>query len=260
MTSWVTVRQMRRIIRHAPWKEPEVIEDFSIPVILVMDTTYFPEGGVMVFRCWHRKRNLHWSFVREETNESYLAGVHALEERGCKIPVIVIDGKKWLAETLYSSGYEVQLCQFHIVKTVTRYLTKHPKLPAGKELRWIILALKRMDESSFRTAFETWQERWRDFLKERSVDPATGSWQYTHRRIRAAERSIVHALPYLFTFERLAPAYDVPTTTNTLDGSFSQLKQKVHVHRGLNSHTKQRMISTLLAGPKKKVKKHSKTN
>jgi len=251
---------MRRIIHDAPWKKPDVPDDRSLPVILVMDTTYFPEGGVMVFRCWNRKRNLYWAFVPEETNEQYLAGIRLLEARGYVMGAVVIDGKKWLAETLHSLGYQVQLCQFHMVKTVTRHLTRHPKISAGIELRGIILNLKRMDEATFRNAFDAWEEKWRMFLKERSVDPDSGSWQYTHRRIRAAARSIRHALPHLFTFEHLAETYDVPKTTNTLDGSFSQLKQKVHVHRGLNSKTKQRMISTLLAGPKKSPQTGSNTN
>lgn len=242
-------RQVRRKLRHVPVPAQGYISKTD-PVVLVMDTTYFDTYGVMVFRCWNRKRNLLWYFVNEETNADYLHGIRALEEQGYSIVAVVIDGKRWLALAI-SVRYPVQHCIFHMMKTVMRYLTRHPILQAGKELRDIVMTLPRTRKDSFENALQMWHRRWKTFLKETTTDPFTGHWYYTHRRIRGAYRAVRLALPYLFTWEQF-PTLNIPKTTNTLDGSFSQLKQKVFVHRGLNIATQKKMIETILSQAKKK--------
>ena len=203
-----------------------------------------------MFRCATRRRNLLWYFVCEETNTDYLAGIRELETKGYRIAAVVCDGKKWLCEVVSARKYPVQHCLFHLMKTVTRYLTRHPLLPAGRELRSITMMLTRTNEASFIAALKAWQERWKEFLKEKTINSLTGHWCYTHRRIRGAYAAIRHALPYLFTYEHHSELY-IPTTTNTLDGTFSHLKQKIHIHRGLNIQTEQKMVSTILAEPSK---------
>ncbi|MFH2062674.1 MAG: hypothetical protein ABIJ46_00780, partial [bacterium] len=218
-------------------------------IVLVTDTTYFDAFGVMVFRSWTHRSNVYWFFVTEETNAGYLSGVRRLEDEfGYRVVATVCDGKKWLCEQLRAAGYPVQHCQFHTLKTVTRHLTRHPVLEAGIELRRIAMMLKHASRASFTGALHDWFGRWKIFLKERTTDPVTGRWQYTHRRIRGAYASLMHALPFLFTFEDY-PDLDIPKTTNTLDGTFSHLKQKIYVHRGLNVETQKKMIGTILNVP-----------
>ena len=243
-------RQVRRKIREASLPALPPRGDMAEPVVLVMDTTYFGDYGVIVFRCAKRRRNLLWRFVGIETVAAYLDGTATLMTKGWNIAATVCDGKKWLCEALRAQGYPVQLCQFHMMKTVTRYLTRHPELQAGIELRSLMLSLPRSTEAAFTAALAAWSERWRGFLKEKTVDPLTGRWQYTHRRIRGACASLMAALPFLFTFER-HPGLGIPKTTNTLDGTFSHLKQKIRVHRGLNKRTERKMIETILAVPAK---------
>lgn len=244
----LSARQVRRKLRAASVATPTPSLDYTLPVTLVIDTTYFDTYGVMVFRCWKRRRNLLWYFVDVETVEAYLAGMKELEARGYVIASVTVDGKTWLKEALKARGYPVQLCQFHLMKTVTRYLTRHPLLPAGIALRHLTLTLSHTNRDVFSRTLIAWHEQWDAFLKERTIDPYTGRWCYTHRRIRGAYAVIQQALSYLFTFEEY-PKLDVPKTTNTLDGSFSHLKQKIRVHRGLNRETEQKMVSTILASP-----------
>ena len=216
---------------------------------MVVDTTYFDTYGVMVFRSWTHKRNLLWRFVGTESNAAYADGLLELEtEYGYRIRAVVCDGKKWLCAEVSSMGYPVQHCQFHMMKTVTRYLTRHPVLPAGIALRAIAMALTRTTRVPFIAQLDAWQDTWTEFLIARTVDPSTGRWQYTHRRLRGAYHALRRTLPYLFTFEDY-PELDIPKTTNTLDGTFSHLKQKIHVHRGLSTSTQQKMVSTILAAP-----------
>lgn len=241
-------RQVRRRLSNAPGPTLTSGRPTGEPVVLVIDTTYFVTYGVMVFRCWRRRRNLLWYFVGEETNAVYLKGIHELTSQGYTIAAVVCDGKKWLCAMVSALGYPVQHCTFHLMKTVTRHLTRHPELPAGRELRWLTLTLPRTTEARFRAELTAWHERWGSFLREKTVDPLTEQWHYTHRRTRAAYFAIECTLPHLFTYERY-PELGIPTTTNTLDGTFSHLKQKIRVHRGLNISSEQKMISTILAVP-----------
>lgn len=242
----LSTRQVRRRLEAAAIPKTQPI-DASEPTVVIMDTTYFGNFGVMVFRCPHRRRNLLWRFVRHETNEAYLAGVGELEARGFRIVGAVCDGKRWLCDAL-SRRFPTQHCQFHLMKTVTRYLTSRPVLLPGIALRAISMTIARTDERTFTAALNAWHGRWKDFLKEKSADPWSGRWHYVHRRIRGAYAAIKRALPYLFTCEHYRE-FQIPNTTNSLDGIFTHLKQKIRVHRGLNEGSVKKMIETILAEP-----------
>ena len=247
VTTGLSERQVRRKLATAT-HDVHLLRAPERPVVIVLDTTYFDTYGVMVFRDPHARRNLLWYFVGEESNTDYLRGLAELKQKGYAIAAVVCDGKKWLCQQI-SKQYPVQHCQFHLMKTITRYLTRHPELLAGKELRQLTMAVPRTTEAVFRSELLAWFGRWKNFLQEKTTDSITGRWHYTHRRIRGAYGALIHTLPYLFTYQRY-PDLHIPNTTNTLDGSFSQLKQKIHVHRGLNVSTQQKMIETILTGRK----------
>jgi len=255
-TSGMSKRQLSRRLKKIALEQTVVFDSppsSNTEVVLVIDVTHFKEYGVMVFRSWTDRKNLLWFFVESETIDGYLSGLHQLEDLGYRIYAVVCDGKRWLPETLDFHGYHVQTCQFHLLKTVTRYLTRKPELPAGKELRSLILKLKYFDEKTFENALKNWQEKWKVFLQEKTTNPTNNRWQFTHKRIRSAYRTILIAKPYLFTFEKYNQL-DITKTTNTLDGSFSHLKQKVNTHRGMNLETKKKMIEAILSIPSKQKK------
>lgn len=54
-------------------------------------------------------------------------------------------------------------------------------------------------------------------------------------------------LPRLFTYQR-HPNLNIPNTTNTLDGMFSQIKNRLAVHRGLRRDRRFKLISEILQG------------
>jgi hypothetical protein len=241
-------RQVRRKLKEASYPEHACFKR-GTEVVVVTDTTYFDTYGAMVFRAWPQRRNIYWFFVQEETNADYLSGIKRLEEDfGYRIMAVVCDGKKWLCMQLNALGYPVQHCQFHMLKTVTRYLTRHPNLEAGIELRWIAMRLKSTNRDLFTEQLNAWHEKWKIFLMEKTIHPSSNRWQYTHRRIRGAYYALIRALPYLFTYEDHS-SLDIPKTTNSLDGTFSHLKQKIHVHRGLNIETQRKMVETILNAP-----------
>lgn len=250
-----SVRQLQRVVHKEAGRKRSVVRaSVDEPVVLVMDTTYFPEFGVMVFRCAKRRQNLFWTFVKTETNEEYLSGLAYVQSLGFNVVAVVCDGKRWLGEQISHLGLPVQLCQFHLVKTVTKCTTKKPKTEAGRELRWLALSLKDASEEEFTERLNRWDKKWHTFLNEKTITPQTGRWQYTHRNLRAGIRTIHHWLPRLFTCKNY-PELTIPNTTNSLDGTFSHLKQKVNTHRGINVQTKRKMISLILSQKSKPKRK-----
>ena len=240
--------------RSIPWIQKQldqatiaVVPHAPQPVIALADTTFFRRGyGVLVIRCPRIKKNLHFHDVRSETPEEYRRAREELESRGYVIEGAVIDGRRGVQAVF--ADVPVQLCQFHQIAIVRRYLTSRPKLDAGKELRAITLTLPISAESVFSALLGIWFEKWRYLLKERTYSSDYRHWQYTHRRLRSAHRSLMTNLPYLFTY-RQHPHLKMPNTTNSLDGYFSKLKQLLNTHRGLTIERRYRLIQEILANP-----------
>jgi hypothetical protein len=204
-----------------------------------MDTTYFGRGfGVMLFKDAYTGFNLHKIYVKTETNELYKKGISYLQKEGFIINGIVCDGRKGLLDSF--PNIPVQMCQFHQVAIIRRYLTKKPKLPASIELWELTLMLKQTDKESFSGALGLWYEKWETFYKEQRLDEK-GKKRYVHRRLRSAYRSLKNNMDLLFTW------YDhmelrIPNTTNKIDGHFADLKNKLRCHNGLNIKRKKRFI------------------
>lgn len=209
-----------------------------------MDTTYWGRNfGVMLFKDSYTKENLLKYYVRSESNGLYIKGINELKLLGFEVLGIVCDGRRGLLNAF--AGMPVQMCQFHQVAIIRRYLTKNPKLPAAIELKSLVALLKDTDRESFEGALALWHQKWNCFLKERSTNPETGKSQYIHRRLRSAYRSLNTNLPRLFTW------YDhielgIPNTTNAIDGHFSDLKTKMKVHNGMNLDSKKSFIDEFL--------------
>jgi len=191
----------------------------------------------------HRKENVYWSEIERETLDEYRCARDTLESMGFVIQAVVADGKPGL-KPLYKK-LPVQMCHFHQKAIITRYLTMRPKLQAGIELQKLVHGLPETNEESFMKELTTWHTKWCEFLKERTTNPETGKWHYTHKRLRAAYRSLRANLPYLFTYKKFSEL-NIPNTTNGLEGSFAYLKELVRVHRGIKPDLKHKIINSIL--------------
>lgn len=215
-------------------------KEFSAVAIVVMDTTYFGRGfGVMVFKNSLDGVVLYKQYVRHETNALYLAGIAEIRRRGIDIQAIVCDGRRGLFGLF--GDISMQMCQFHQIQIVQRYLTRKPKTQAAIELKRITLKLTKLTKIEFVNSLNKWYLRWSDYLNERSKSPATGKTYYTHKRLRSAYLSLIRNLPYLFVFQDYTE-FDIPNTTNGLDGQFANLKNKLRNHNGLSKVRKMRFI------------------
>ena len=208
-----------------------------------MDTTYFGRKfGVMVFKNSLTGQILFKQYVKQETNKLYLSGIEEITRRGIKIQAIICDGRKGLLQLF--DNIPIQMCHFHQVAIIRRYLTKRPKMQASKELWEHVLLLSRTDKESFVGGLKDWYDKWKDFLNERKID-ASGKNRYVHKRLRSAYRSLQTNLLWLFTW------YDnmqlrIPNTTNAIDGHFADLKNKLRNHNGLSIVRKKKFIDEFL--------------
>lgn len=212
--------------------------------VFAADCTFFGRAyGFIVFRALEIKKNVYVRSLMYETVADYQRGRMAIQRQGFKIKAIVLDGRPGVRAVF--SDIPIQMCHFHQKQLIQRYLTLHPKLDAGIELKAIVDTLTVTTEKIFTSEFIAWCDKWNDFLKERTVNPITKRWSYTHKKVRSARRSLRNNLPFLFTYLRY-PELNIPNTTNSLEGNFSWLKQDVNIHRGITRQLRDKIIEHIL--------------
>ena len=162
-----------------------------------MDTTYWGRNfGLMVFKDSISSQTIHKTFVKYETNKLYQEGIESITKMGITILSIVCDGRKGLLQMF--PDIPVQMCQFHQLQIITRYLTRNPKHEASKELRKLSLQLTKVSKKEFEESLDDWFLNWNEYLNERTLSDETGKSFYTHRRLRSAYFSLRRNLKYLF--------------------------------------------------------------
>lgn len=193
----------------------------------VMDCVYFRRVCVhFVVRDWYSQKNIYLKRIRYEIIQDYIDAADFLESKGFVIDCVVVDERRGVFKAL-SARYPIQMCQFHQKQIVRRYLTSRPKTEGGQMLREIVKMLPTTDEILFEFLLDFWYERYGSFIKEKTVNPITKRWFYTHKRLRSAYRSLRNNFDYLFTFLKIK---NMPNTTNSLDGFFGHLKDAVSIH------------------------------
>jgi hypothetical protein len=173
-----------------------------------------------------------------------------LEERGFIIDGVTVDGRRGLF-TVFEE-YPVQMCLFHQLMIVKRYLTKTPKLQASKELKAITKRLTTTTQTRFTNKFQGWYIKHIDFINEKTINTKTEEEEFTHRRLVRAFRSLKNNLPYLFTYKNY-PELNIASTTNALDGGvFSNLKKLMSLHQGISKSLKTKLIDDYLSSYNKR--------
>jgi len=214
-------------------------------LVMIADVTFFNRWfGFIVFRSPVLKKALYFKQIPYETISEYAIGRYELEKQGFTISAIVLDGKPGVRKVF--SDIPIQMCHFHQKQIIRRYLTSKPKLEAGIALKKIVTYLCFDNKEDFTKRLNKWFEKWQLFLKEKTVDDSTKQWHYTHGRLRSAYRSLKSNLPHLYTYLDY-PDLEIPNTTNSLDGSFKNLKELVGIHRGFNGSLKQKIIEEILS-------------
>src|SRR5574344_1578558 len=180
----------------------------------------------------YRTKKVIWhKYVdRREKLSDYREGIKWLEEKGFKIEGIVCDGLRGIFKEF--KRYKIQMCQFHQVQIVRKYLTKQPELEASKELMEIVLLMKSTDKESFIGLYNEWYNKWKEFIDQMRIDER-GKRVYIHKRLRSASLSLRRNMPYLWTW--YDSKIELPKTNNALEGMFTDLKSKLRNHSGLSN-------------------------
>ena len=170
--------------------------------------------------------------------------IYVLKMLGYTIKGIVIDGKRGLYKAF--RYIPVQMCHFHQRKIIINYITKNPKLEAGKDLQRIMYSLTSSSQDRFTKRLDLWHKKYKEFLDEKTVNIQTGKHHFKHKKLRSAYRSLRTNLPYLFTYKNY-PDLNIQNTTNTLDGGvFSPMKKLLNIHSGLSKSLKLKMVDDFL--------------
>ena len=180
-----------------------------------------------------------------ETVADYLEGVEWLREHGFKIYGVVCDGSMGLIKALYIR-YPVQMCQFHQVMIVRRYLTQDPDLEAARELLRLVNSIAQMDKESFIGAFNEWHSKYKDVLNERTTDKRYETPPYMRPRLRSAYLSVKRYMPWLWTWYNYTDRY-IPNTNNGVEGVFSDIKSKTRVHSGMRKEQRKKLIDEYIS-------------
>lgn len=174
----------------------------------------------------------HFSEIKEDLDNLLKLGVH--------IESITTDGHKSALKAIKKSlpDVVVQRCLVHIQRMCLLWLTRYPKHPSGVELRALVLMLLRIksnnDQLFWIQQLEQWYGQHKAYLAEKTYNPLTGKYWFTHKLLRRSYRTIKRALPNMFHYLN-NPA--IPNTTNGIEGFFSHLKNHLDLHRGLtNEH------------------------
>jgi hypothetical protein len=223
-------------------KEDFECQDFPVRGIVLVDATCFGKNwGVVVFKDAYSRKKLWRKYVRNEKLIDYQEGIDFIRSKNYQVLGIVCDGFKGLFKQF--SRFKVQMCQRHQIDIVRRYLTRSPKLPAGKELYCLTKNITKLFEKEFVMLFEEWQDKWIDFLNERTKNELTGKTHFTHKKLRSAWLSIKRNLPYLFVFGSVD---GMPNTNNSLEGTFTALKNRLRNHNGMSKENRKRFIDGFL--------------
>ena len=205
-----------------------------------LDATYWGHNwGVMLAIDESSGKPLYMAFIAHERVQDYVDAVRSIEEREYTIKGIVIDGMKSLFSEF--SAYKIQMCQYHMIQIVRRYLTLHPRLLAARELKALVDNIVNEDGPEFENKYRHWKSKWVDMLNRRST-LKSGKTQFTHRRLRSAMLSVDFYLPHLFTYQQ--PECDgMPNTNNKIEGTFTDLKKNLNNHSGMSKENRKRFIS-----------------
>jgi hypothetical protein len=226
----------------------------TIPINLIMDTTYFGRNfGVVLFRGKEISngtkgviRNLYWHYItKSETVADYIIGIQVIRLTNLySIKSFTVDNKSGLInklQRLYPT-IPIQLCQFHSILAVTKYITRNPKNKCDKELRELVRLVTTQPKQEFITKLTDWISNSNNinYLQERNHKD-----EYIHQNTRSALKSIITNLEYIFTKEKY-PYLSIPNTTNSMEGGFGNWKYKIRLHKGLSINRKKQMIDMIL--------------
>ncbi len=120
----------------------------------------------------------------------------------------------------------MQMCQFHMLQIVRRYLTGNPKMKASIDLMLIMREMKHLTKEVFEAEYAAWKERYTEFLNKR-VTHKDGKSCYLHRKVRMVVHSIDFFTCLTCSLFQCPECAGMPNTNNKIEGTFYRLEEVV---------------------------------
>lgn len=191
-----------------------------------------------------------------EWEEEIKEDLHNLLELGVKIESVTCDGNRAILNSVRKicKGVIIQRCVVHIQRMCKIWLTQSPQSDAGMDLLKITRVLHDIRDRDqwgyWIVSLIHWHETYQNFINEKSYNPLTGRFWYTHKMVRRSFITIKRALPDMFHY---LDNSSIPKSTNGLESFFGHLKDNLSIHRGLSGKHKMNFIKWYLAFKNKVV-------
>ena len=117
------------------WKLQQLLKSVKVeksklqpcPIILIADCTFFSRNeGLCIFYAWNLKKVILYNQITSESKKIYLKMKNEIESQGFSITAVVLDGRTGIRSVF--KNIPIQMCQFHKLAILRRYLTNNPRL------------------------------------------------------------------------------------------------------------------------------------
>jgi hypothetical protein len=200
------------------------------------------------------KQPFAWLFDERENFDSWFALMNRIK-KDYEVDAIVSDGQKGLIKAVKMIFGDIphQRCVAHIKRFCLSKLTQNPKSNAGKELRILVCKISKIKTSAeadeWKKSFLEWDDKYKNFLKEKSINPLTNRSWYTHRKLRAVRSHLKNATGTMFLYTE---NINIPNTTNHVEGGVnSPLSELLRRHRGIKKEEKRLLVLSYLSNRRK---------
>ena len=217
---------------------------------LLIDGTYFSNDICLII---YRDDNIkftqlyritdgeHYTEIQEDLQNLLLLGI--------KIKSITSDGHKAILKAVKHSNSTIifQRCLVHIQRECSLWLTAHPKTIQGFSLLTLVHQLHLIETEEQKQQWikqlYDWHLNHKDYINQKTINPNTNRFWYTHKLVRRAFIHLKNALPNMFEYLQ---DNKIPKTTNGLESFFGHLKSHIKIHRELTKEHRKNFIKWYL--------------
>jgi len=203
---------------------------------LVFDGTYFHKDGCLaLFMNNASGKPIQITYIKRENYENVFPIITKMRDKGICPIAITTDGHPSVLRALKEIWPEtiLQRCLFHIQNQGLMWLRTFPKTDSGKELRSLYSTIARIHNAEEMMTFKINYSKW--YLKHKKRIYSLPSNLVAFKDLKRAMSLVNNALPNMFHF---ITNKNIASTTNILEGFFSQLKHQYRNHRGLSENHK----------------------
>lgn len=221
---------------------PPKISVSTKPWVLGIDGKWLRRKGVVIiYRDVTHQENLFWSYWPSESYTAFQVDLEKLTHLlGDKVPVgVVSDWKGAIVSSvpLFFPNCPHQRCLAHVVREAKKLLPKESSIEATLRLRTIAKQLSYIynqeEKRVWLSQLIAWEKQFTPLLKERTFGLGTErKWWYTHGNLRRAWRLLTDDWNPFFIYLN-QPL--IPSSNNSLEGTNSQIKKQLGIHRGMKT-------------------------